>query len=1844
MRKLLFLLLSFFATLSAWSGTKASKDLARFIRDMIEEQSIHPDSFYVSIARLEARKDNATNPTEKAVTQAVLGYVYDRFARSSSVYEYESSSDDTKMEAWSYDDYQRMSAIRYAEAMADFSILHNAKISDWTPIAGKGKDDDIYNNDMLMLVWRCSQEVSNHHLSLIPTRAHLINYYQGIGNRRAVLMLKLDGLDDISSYNAKRDSLLKWRDEYAKLDLCAEVYLNLSKVDHSLAKKVAWLEEGIKLYSGYKYKKQLQNELQQLLEPNWNFVSSSVHPYPGKTYEWVMNMSNVQTVNLSLYRLNEDFSYKECNRSKKPVKYIKKHATLVDEKLHQCSEHDPWQSFADTIRWKAPELGRYILVALPSTQMKLKKKVTEIYKFINVTRLMVNSISLLDGVERVAVNDAVTGAPVEGADLKLFSVRPVLGDTICYVTGRTDKEGRFNIQWPKDTRGSYLTGLELSVTAGDDRFHEDRSISYGKPYFMKPQKSTEIRVYTDRSIYRPGQTVHVGAVEYTRNDMQEDVVVGDVLGISLRDPNGKEVAKQSVETDSLGVVSCDFVLPESGLTGTFDILVDGRYLSSIRVEEYKRPTFEVKIDEAPAVQMPVDSICLTGRAVMYSGAPVRGAQVVGQFRWDDGYWTRWGRPSRSQYDNKLDTVLTDEQGRFKVVIPINQKRYALRYGQLLTVNYDVIAPSGETHTAQQSMFLCSAPLSLHAQVPTMIDKDKLTPWSMELVTSTGTEVQGEVTMTFKKGEKVVYETKEKSGHSVIPNTLKSAPSGRYDLYLESVVKGDTAKYKTQVVLFSQYDTKLPTDSTLWVYVPESSMSAVKSARVQVGTSKDVYLYYTLSCNEKVLSDRLIHMNDTVMTFDIPYDKSYDKGVVLNVMLVKDEFVYRQREELKLQQTDKQLKHKWLTFRDKLQPGQKETWQLQLFTPDDKPAKANLMASLYDASLDAIYAHNWNIYHPVTYDLFRNSYRTLTLLGRFYLSGRFKMKDYKVKSPSFGAINDDLFSVRSYGYVDDLVEYGGLAMSSNGSLRLRGATTMMTSKALVAVREESMMVAEEANEKEEPNGEPSDSDPVVTLRENFNETAFFYPSLRTNENGEVSLSFTLPESLTTWRLLGLAHTEDLLTTLLNEEVVAQKDLMAQLSLPRFFRQGDKGAISASIFNISAEEQKGRAVLTILDAESEKVMLKQRVNFNIKAQSDTTLLIPFNVPEDAGMLICRWAAEGSTCSDGEQRYLPILSNKEWITETKALTYTKAGNYREDVAKMFPIKEAVNKRLTVEYVSQPVWYAVQALPSMAWPMHDDILSLATAYYAGSLSGCIAKNNPNILYAINSWKDSGMLQKSKLLQNEDLKNVILQETPWIAEAEAETEKIQRLNTLFDNATQSSLQKEYLDKMRKLQHSDGSFSWFPGMSGNYYITREVAYLLTRLKVLTGKAPDNMITQAVNYIRKDRPTYLSASSLRYLYVLYQSGVQMDKDDRHNADSLMKVLVKHPEGLDLEERALAAIVLKKAGKDKNSERYLESVKKFLVTNDEGLTYFEFPQGSHRSINRKLHVHVQVMEALSQLSPKDSVLLDGMRRYLLRHKRTSEWDTPVNTANAVFALLLNNGGALQDVCDAEIALNYGKRKEKVESEGTAFGFMRSQVEVKNDVKTVDVEKKGNQESWGGIFAQYLAPVSLVQDSENEDLYVKVEVKGDVNKSTSQQVNKTASQQVNKTTSQQAGQTVSPEMMTAGSRVHVRYIITAKKDYEYVVLHAPRPASAEPVSQLSGYNWRDGLAFYRAVKDAAVNFYFDYLPRGSYVIEEDWLVERPGEFSTGITSIQCLYAPEFSAHTRDLRIKVTSNTSNK
>ena len=780
-------------------------------------------------------------------------------------------------------------------------------------------------------------------------------------------------------------------------------------------------------------------------------------------------------------------------------------------------------------------------------------------------------------------------------------------------------------------------------------------------------------------------------------------------------------------------------------------------------------------------------------------------------------------------------------------------------------------------------------------------------------------------------------------------------------------------------------------------------------------------------------------------------------------------------------------------------------------------------------------------------------------------------------------------------------------------------------------------AEETEAEEDADEAPQPLDATM-LRTRLDELAFFMPQLRTDETGAVNIAFTLPESLTAWHLTGFAHTRDLMTAGIDETIVAQKELMAELHLPRFLRDGDRAMLTASIRNVSDTLQTGQATWQIMDAESGKILQSSRFAFALAARSDTTYHIPLSATVQHPMLAVRWLAQTADGSDGEERPLPVLSAMQPITETRAFSIRGAQTWKMDLRKLFSFDSpgAVNRRLTVEYTARPMWLALQSLPSLMAPTRKDILSLTSSYYAGSLAAHIARTVPGMQQAVEEWKATGM-EESPLTRNQELADMLLQETPWMMEAEQEKARRQRLVTLFESEAQTDRRMTILQAMQALQQADGSFAWYPGMRGNSYLTCSVAYLFTRLRVMTGSdTPDaatqtasHMLARALDFLEKDvarevaearkmkHPT-ISHLGMQYLYLALRSGTSRHGDAARDMKFLLDLLRQDAPEMQGEQRALAAIDLSLAGEKKQARQLMERFHT-LLSHPDG-TYLAYPSGSFTSIDRKIQRHVQVMEAVALVEPEDTATLQGMQEWLLQQKRTQEWEQPVQTADAVYALMTSPGSSegVEHLLEkqlspngevaGEVILHDGHKSVALSCHETALGYLRERVDGVKAPRSLTVRKATPGISWGAVYAQYEIPASKAE-AQWEGLRIE--------------------------------RTVDPgkeaHAIRTGDRIHVRYVVTADRDYEYVRLMAPRPASAEPDTQLSGYRWQGGIGYYRAIHDSGSEFFFDRLPRGTYVIEEDWILSHSGTFQLAPATLQCLYAPEYQAHTAGSQMEV-------
>ena len=1092
--------------------------------------------------------------------------------------------------------------------------------------------------------------------------------------------------------------------------------------------------------------------------------------------------------------------------------------------------------------------------------------------------------------------------------------------------------------------------------------------------------------------------------------------------------------------------------------------------------------------------------------------------------------------------------------------------------------------------------------------------------------------------------------------------------------------GDTASYKASFTIFSITDKRLIGKHDLWLYTPCDTISAERPARFQIGTTlPDAWIYCIINGEKGLVRDTLLHLSDEAMLMEVPYEERFQHHLAVTMMLVHEGQFRQERLDFKLEQPDKRLSMHWDTFRDHLQPGQKETWKLTLTRPDGKPASANVMVGMYDSSLDALasYSMTPNIYHacdrsifpPIPYFERFNRYSSAALDMSLHI---LPYRDY-----DFARWNDQLFgdarrtrstktTMRLRGLGANRVEevYATMAVPAR---EYAGAVMNFKEEDLDGLSFESVEQALQGQIAGLDVAAKEFSGEVMTeeakdayVRSNLSELAFFYPQLRTDSKGQTSIEFTLPEGLTSWHLHGLAHTKDMMTAQWQETIVAKKELMAELTLPRFLRNGDEVSLTASIRNASDRRQKGEAVLVVYNVEQGarskgqekgqwsmvngqwcKSLKQMKFTFDLEPGKEVVYHMPVKATVNHPVLAVQWIAKAKGSSDGEVRYLPVLSDMQNVTETR--TYLLRGDTTltmklDDLfAKGNP--KAVGKSLTIEHVAEPIYLALQALPSLTAPVHNDVLSVASAYYGSSVAYHIAHKYPKVRAFVE--KQGAKAKEQEMVNGKWLNgkcvDILLNETPWMLEAEQQKVSRQRLASLFAEIEQEQRRMTMLAALSARQHEDGSFGWFPGMIGSVWMTSEVATLLVRLGAIKGvlSVPERQILdKAMSYLqkemhkevenlRKEKKPTLSLSELRYLYIyiMYRKTLSNSPLKGENSDEsfLLSLLKKQAEELDREPRALAAIVLQKAGEEKVAKALMPRVHELL--NHKDGAYLAYPGGSFTSIDRKVETHVNLMEAVQTVEPKETDLYARMTEWLILQKRTQEWERPVQSADAIYALTAPSPDPSPEEEGSQGSwrgvVTYDNQTRKLQAQQPFSAYVRERIEPINKAKTLTIEQHNGEASllggrfggglsWGAVFAQYQLPASEAE-AHREGLTIRRELPSPLG-----------------------------EGLGKGA-VHIRYTITADRDYEYVCLRAPRPAAAEPAQQLSGYHWQNGIGYYQAMHDASTEYFIDRLPRGTYVIEEDWLISRTGDFLLPPARLTCLYAPEFQSQTAGEKFQV-------
>ena len=1767
----------------------AAKDygqlLAAEIRQMTLWNEISADSLMPNVKRMEAEVLKVNDPALKAVRYAVLGKVY---------------SDMNEMKSQEF----------FKKALEQTELLARHTSTEYVPLTLKGVDGSSFNNDLLHLI---GFEADSKEAYL-----QLYTYYNKVDNRGAACLCAYKLIekyrqDDVrevkkSKYLQTIDSLIRvYQDIPEAGELAVEHFRFMEgATDAKPQDKLNYINYALSRWGGWSRMNELRNAQKRLTEPMFRVKDMPQVLRPGEK-AWVqLNVRNLQNLKISISRLNitADNDYNAQNEA--TYKMLLKKTTKLHQKDYSRNYYGrpDYQVVKDSIEIGGNlPLGAYLMeVTSDNTGIAPQRKL------FYVSNLAVMIQQLPDDKHRYVVVNATDGQPIAGAKIELY-------DQWYGFNMKKDKR-TVHARLTTDENGeAYFKNVdgEVLISTNNDKFMPAKYIYLSRTrYYEKKDNETKYQVYTDRALYRPGQKVHVTAISFVNmKGINAKVPVGrDELVFRLCNASWKEVEMKKAKVDEYGTASVDFELPQGGQTGMYHVAVDDRANRFFRVEEYKRPTFEITFPKVNEKYNWGDTVVVKASAKTYAGIPVQGAKVTYQVTRRNQLWW-WGAGSTGQLV-KTDSCVTREDGTFDVEIPLEAslsgKEEAdmsdfMRIARFFNFEVSAIVTdiSGESHEGVMSLPLGTKPTILTVNLPKRIETDSLKTVTFAYRNASGMPISSRLKYRIDKGE---WKDAEANAPVSIKEYASSSASSSLVWksgvhQLEAICGQDTLQQK--FTLFSMKDTHPVEPTTEWYYQTAKTFPRDgKPVYIQVGSSENgAHIVYSIIAGNKLLEKGAWELGDSIVTLPFTYKEEYASGIVLNYSFVKQGKCYTRMMSIARPLPEKKLNIAWKTFRNRLTPGQKEEWTLKITTPDGKPAKAQLMSVLYDKSLDQIAPHSWNLSLGF-YQSLPNCYWKHNLTFRsFYLNGVYPTKYYDERGLDVDKFDGKFFSY--YAYMQ-AVELSKLERSSGGtveSVRIQKDEVVREEAKVIRIRGSKMVrvaaAAPSANKvfdvvEEMPqfaSGSGSDAEQFldqVQVRENLNETAFFYPALESDNNGNVAIRFTLPESVTTWKFMGLAHDKEMRNGLLVDEAVAQKTVMVQPNMPRFLREGDKSTIVVKLFNTSDKKVSGNARMQILDPETNKVVWQKTQNYSIDAEGSAT--ISFDVQGlKEGVYINKVVAAGNGYSDGEQHYLPVLSNRELVVNTLPITLHQKGEQNFDLSKLFLNKEgkqakgAEEAKVTIEYTNNPSWLMVKALPAISNPDEENAISLMSAIYANTITNHVQKH-----------------------------------------------------LSLENLTQESIRlQNQVEKLKKLQNPNGSFSWWKGMKGSRYMTTSVAEMMVRLNAIAGvqKSTARMLTSAIDYLswqtaqevremkkqeEKKQKVSPSEQALHYLYILSMDGRKMKQNLEADKAYLLDKMSKMTGDFSIYGKARAAVVLARNSQQNAAYRekageYLQSVNEYAVYREEMGRYYDTRKALYSWRNYKIPTQVSVIEALQMLKPNDKQTIEELQRWLLMSKRTQVWDTPVNTVDAVYAFMKGNESNWSRKAENAVLKRDGKLLP-MPQDSTTLGYVKT--ERPGKASRLSIDKKSDYTSWGAVYAEFKQPVSEIGSMESGIKVRRVIVPAE---------------------SEGKGKA----QAKVGEKVKVTLLITADRDYDFVQITDKRAACLEPVNQKSGYQW--GIGCYVSPRDHATNFYFDRLSKGMHIVEMEYYVDRKGDYQSGTCTAECTYSPEFGGRTEAYELRVNN-----
>ena len=1664
-----------------------------------------------------------------------------------------------------------------------------------------------------------------------------------------------------------------------------------SKLNINKRKAFDICEAGIKRFPNYKRIQLLQNIMKSITLKSFRIDHKET--IKSKTdLKLEIVSTNVDSVKLTVYRINatalQYFTFKQNSGRQNMEDYPDK--TLLETHVIKVDKDSNFGNVKTEYEIKSGDFGIYEICL----EEKNNKNPNEIsISFFTVSNLTCFSRSLVADSKDIYVTDRVSGIQQKDVKIKIYNLKwNGKGYAANLITQlKTDINGFCHFSTVKED--SYN---EIFLEKGQDAWFISSVGSQYYDYGNYEQQRNEIEIFTDRSTYRPGQTVYFKAISFYSDKKLQTVVANKNYEITFYDANYKKISSKKLTTNEFGSFAGEFIVPEGVLSGTFSLKVGDNNSQFIRVEEYKRPTFEVTIEKPKTEVNFGEKATFKGMVKAFSGYNVGNAKVKYRIVRNTGhYWFRHYEPEK-EFANGTTTSADD--GSFEIAfIPEKQQQVTNNSrneeSYTYTIYADVTDLKGETQQCKQSLSVGDISLFITAEVDYKVDKKQVMNIEISTLTLNDEKKDSRIKYTLyllantdkyieKLDEKTVlkeaetkltgtFDTKDKK----LKINLNKFESGRYKLVFTTTDShGKEVKLEKTFILYGKDDSRPPLKSYVWLQKTKAECAFGETAVIQFGTStKNSSVLYELMQGNKVLKSQWIKFSDEIKTFKVPFIASYGAGVTVMFTFIKDEELFSESVEITHKVEVKKLTPKLSVFRNKLLPGEKAEWTITVPESAKNKKSAELLVDMYDASLDGLHTNVWrfnptfreNVSTPTNWesDDFSSEMKSLTLNPGFS-----EVKDYQFDQLNwFGLVKYYTKTRTSYtrlgranslsaGHDKVIMKSSNtmdiIGMSSNNVLAMEAPPSLKSSikftAPIIKKDEEVLSIADvkgnDINEVEK-----------IKIRTNFNETAFFYPQLRTDSAGNVKFTFTAPESLTRWNVKMLAHTKDLYFGQGEAQVVTQKDLMVQMNLPRFVRRSDKLVLSANVVNLTDKELKASVRFEMIDPSTEKIICTKSAPLSLGIGAGGEV-VEFELTEFSpyDLVTCKVVAQAGNFSDGEQKYLPVLPDKVLVTESMPLTIrgnqTRTFNF-ENLLKNG--SKVDTKNLSVEFSSNPAWYAVQALPTISTPQDDNAVDYFTAYFANSLAAFIANSNPKIAATLERWKKAGGSREallSNLEKNKELKNMLLEETPWLMAAKDETEQKRQIALLFDLNMQKNQAQQYFDKLISLQLPSGGFSWFKGMGESRYITQEILLNLGRLNRLTGESlvgsQKSVVSSALRYLdleiahdfdnlKKNNKNYTNqmwVDNMQLFYLHLRSeykAVPIEKSAQEAVQFYTLQSEKYWTNFTLYGKAMMAVVAKRNGKTQIAGEILKSLNENAMKTDELGMYWAKNKPGYFWSERPIGVQAAIIEAFAEIS-KNSGDVEEMKIWLLKQKQTQRWDSPMSTVDAIYALL--NQGSDWLANDGSVQLKVGNTLLQPADKEAGTGYFKETIpvaDIRPETGKVTVSLIGGTTQsrtlnksgigWGAMYWQYYQDLDKIQGQSGS---LKITKKLFVEKMTA------------------SGKTLLPIEQTKlkkGDKIITRLVITTDRDLEFVALKDLRASCFEPVNQLSGYVWKEGVGYYQTTKDASTQFFFSYLPKGTYVFEYELWANNSGEFTSGIATIQCQYAPEFMSHTGGEKIKI-------